>query len=1354
MRKIFIFLLIFCSGFVGSGQNGVSYQFNHLSTADGLSQSSAIAIHQDRLGQMWIGTRDGLNKYDGTKFSIYRNQENNPYSISNNDILSIQEDDSGNLWVGTYNGLNRYNPKTDQFESYFHDEFNSSLSNNTVWSIRKLSNGAIWVGTWRGLSVYDEKTNSFHNYLDNQGRPAKMKVMAILETKSGRIFIGTGAGVFEANYEEGKLLGLEILPGSESYHVQDLAEDESANLLLGTKDDGLIRYSLKSKAYSPFFKKETTLKSIKSIRKLLFDNQGVLWIGTYEGLITVNKNGAIELLQADLDNKKGLSKNSIKSLFKDNKGSVWIGTYYGGVNIWDTSNSNFENIIQNQKGKGLNYTVVSSIESYGDYVFFGTEGGGLNIWNKTNNSYKYLTETNSRLIDNNIKALEILDSTKLWIGTFKTGLQIYDADKRRFESITLPKELADLLKNAGVYTIKKDTENNLWIGTFGKGLIKYNHGLQEFSHFQSSNEGVNDLSNNLIRTILIDKKSNVWVGTENGLNKITESSQITNFFYDKTLQYGDDILSIHQDLNETIWVGTKSKGLFKYNGEGFDAVSFNLEDTKISAIRSIQEDNQKQLWIGTNQGILKYNPKIGDVKIYNETDGVISNEFNDNAILKLNDTEFYFGGPNGVTRLNTERITINEHAPQVILTDFLIRESDSKKNSSIDVLKYTLPFTESVELDYDQGNFSISFSIPSFVNSSNNSYRYRLRGLEKEWNSTSNNSASYTIQNPGDYVFEVMGANNDKVWNGTTTSLRICVAPAPWRTWWAFTIYGLLILVSLFFLFRILKSRTRLLHELELEHLETERTKEVNQTKLEFFTNISHEFRTPLALILGPLGQIIEDYRGSSKMYKKLLVIENSANHLLQLINRLMDFRKFEKKLFTLEAAEGNIVKFLREIYLSFTEHAKTGGYNFNFITDEDEILVYYDRNKLERVFYNLISNAFRYTPKGGDINIRILRKEHQIIINVEDSGVGIAEEFQDKIFERFFEVAVNNKPDQSYNKGTGIGLSIAKNIVELHKGEIALNKNENNIGSVFSVMLKLGKSHLTEDEILQDYKFSDDLSQYVKQLEESPEVVLNDDLDSVDETDKSTILLVEDNKPLRKFIKSTLLPYYKVLEAENGKVAFKVAKKESPDLIVSDVIMPEMTGTELCAAVKGDLKTSHIPIILLTSRTSLIYKLNGLESGADDYINKPFDVKEFKLRIKNILHNREKLKQKFANSEGVLPDEVLVSSFDEKLYQKALNIVKENVGNEDFDIAMFCSELGVSRTMLFTKIKAWSNFTPNEFILHFRMKRAAQYLEQGKLNISQICYKVGYKNPKYFSKTFQKKFGETPSQYASKFSD
>lgn len=1349
-KKTFFLSIIFCCFFFFDNAQTKDYPLKRISTFEELSQSSAIAIHQDNFGQIWIGTRDGLNKYDGKFFTVYRNTDD-PNSISNNDILSITQDSNGYLWIGTYNGLNKFDLKKNSFTNYFHEKAKNSLSNNTIWCIKEMKNGEIWIGTSEGLSILNKKTNTFLNLYHNPFNKKSIggnQILSIFETENSEIFVGTNKGLSKLvdrkknyfhffNYDKIQV------------SIQDILQNKNS-LLLASKGKGILNLNLENGNITSFLNHPNINKNV---RKLCFDDTQNLWIGTYDGLFVYHKNKKITVLKNKTNSLKSLSKNSVKSLFKDKKGSIWIGTYYGGINIWDKSNVNFTNITSNKTDKNLSYNVVSAIEDYKNQkLFIATEGKGINVFNLKKQHISQINKTQHlSLSDENIKSL-LVDKNFLWVGTLNAGINLFNIKKNLFENEKISKQLKRHLTNTGVYSIKKD-KNKLWLATFGKGLICYDINKKSFRSYNTNAKNFNTITNDLIRTIKIDSQKNIWVGSQKGLSKIDTSNNITRFFFNSENQFGEDITTIFESSKKEIWVGTKAKGLFKFNGTSFDKKLLKNNKETITSIHSLLEDKNGCFWISTNQGIVKYNPTQLSSTIYNIKDGLVSNEFNDNASLKLNEKLFYFGSPNGITYFNTNSFTTNYYVPQTLITNFKINNTSLQVKENTNILRENILFTKELELSYKQGNFTIEFAIPNFINPKNNLYQYRLKGLDKDWIYTTNNTASFTIQTPGNYVFEVKGANNDGLWNQKPTSLKIKVNPAPWRSWWAFSLYGLIIAVALYFLINVQKSKTKLKLKLELEQLANEKIEETNKAKLEFFTNISHEFRTPLTLILGPLKQILNDFKGTSAIYKKLLVVENNANHLLLLINRLMDFRKFENNLFKIEAAEGNIVKFLREIYFSFSEYAKTGDYTYTFEVSEETILVYYDRYKLERVFFNLISNAFRYTPKGGEIHIVVKKENKNITIAVEDSGVGISDENKDKIFDRFFEIAINNKPENTNYKGTGIGLSIAKNIVKLHKGIIKVSDNKNGNGTIFTVNLPLGRQHLSEEEIIKDFKFSDDVSQYVNQLDK-PVLELEDKLENnITKPEKETILLVEDNKPLRKFIKQLLIEDYNIIEAENGIIGLKKAIKYVPNLIVSDVIMPEMVGTELCATIKKDIKTSHIPIILLTSRTSLIYRLDGLESGADDYISKPFNLNEFKLRIKNILLTQQNLRERFnKNLQPVSSD--IVSSLDEKLFKKALKIVNENISNEDFNIPFFCSELGVSRTMLFVKIKAWTNFTPNEFILHLRMKRAAELLEKSELNIAQISDQVGYKNAKYFSKSFLKKYGETPSQYKNKFSD
>ena len=1338
----FALLLTFC----GFSQSKI-YKFKRIYTSDGLSQSSAMAFIQDDLGQMWIGTRDGLNKYDGSEFTVYRHDDENPSSISNSDVFCLEKDSKGYIWVGTATGLNKYDPKNDTFKSYFRNKEKTSLRNNTIWVIKELTNKELLIGTPSGLSIYDRAKDTFKS-ISKAGL-----ILSIFENKKGVVFLGTKNGLKQLIHKSSEEYQFKTIKGTENHEIQNVIEHQNGNLLLGTRTRGLIEYNINTGDLSPFFK--IVNEKNKNIRQLLYDNEGDLWIGTYGGLLIVDKNKNIKTFHHNINDNESINDNFIRTLYKDRKGTIWIGTYNGGIGIWDKSNVNFINITQKPGNMGIGFKVVSAILEYKNYFVFGTEGGGISMVEKNTKAIQNINVENTPAIkSDNIKTLYITKDNSLWIGTFEDGLIVYNLDTKRVDN-SLSKEFLSYIKTAGVYVIKQEQNGNMLIGTTGKGFIRYDIKSKSFKVFNSKTKP-KALSNDYVRAIKVDSKNNIWISTIKGLNVIDAKGNIKNYFYNKELDKGFSMGTIFEDSKGVIWVGTEGNGLYKFVNNEFKSVSLKIDNsTKVLGVRSIIEDNKGVFWIGTvNQGIIYYNPKNNKILAnYTRKDGLVSNQFN-SASLHVGKTHYFFGGPEGVVYFSSNKIVKNTYSPQVIITDFKIKNKSVTVNDENQLLKETIAYTKSIALSYEQGNFNISFSIPNFINSSSNHYRYRLKGLDKEWIETSQNSTSYTIQNPGYYTFEVIGINNDGVYNSTPTQLKIRVNPAPWRTWWAYVLYSLAIFASLKYLLKILKSKSDLKHQLDLEKVESEQIREINKAKLEFFTNISHEFRTPLTLILGPLHQILENYKGNSVMYKKLKLIESSATHLLQLINRLMDFRKLESNFVKLETAEGNIVKFLKEIYLSFTEYAKDGNYKYSFDSPAEEILVFYDRYKLERVFYNLISNAFRYTPKNGEITIRIIKEEDKIVIQVADSGVGVAKEYQDKIFERFFELSINNKPDSDYNKGTGIGLSIAKSIVDLHRGKIYVRTNTNNIGSVFYVELSLGRKHLQDDEIIQDFKFSDDLSQYVDQLEGQPVILEGDILDNVVSKDKLTILLVEDNKQLRKFMGSLLLEDYNILEAENGKVAFKIAQKEKVDLIVSDVVMPEMTGTELCSLIKEDIRTSHIPLILLTSRSSLVYKLEGLESGADDYISKPFNVMEFKLRINNLLASISRLKQKMASVENFQQEDLVMSSIDEELYKKAIRIVENNIGNEQFDIMSFCEELGVGRTILFKKIKAWTDFTPNEFVQHIRLKKGAQLLEQGKINISEISYKIGFKTPKNFSKCFTKKYGKTPTEYIKTFSD
>jgi len=1321
------------------------YNFRDINISNGLSNNTITSIKEDKFGQIWFGTSNGLNKYNGKEFTVYRNVPRDKFSISNSEINDVLVDRDGYVWVGTINGLNRYDPKNDVFERFYRRSNRFSLTNSLIICSLEMAKGNIWFGTANGVSIYDKKKDRFKRFLQGNSNKNSKSIHDIYRDKENRIWLATNKGIIKVAFDKNKKFVVKeytINKKRTNFNINSILEVSPNIIGLGTKFDGYLFFNIKTEKFVR--PKGINIPENLDVRDLEFDNDNNLWIATTSGLFIVTpENKTISIKENDRENN-GSIQNYIRRIYKDKNGFMWLATQNRGIITWDKSYQNFLQLKNNNLYNNITNDIVTDSDNN---IYFGTEGGVLNLLDQKGDiSEIFRINTLDKNINTPIKSLYFNNNNLLFIGTQNKGIITYDVKSKRIQEDIISEELNKYLENVIIHDIKKDANNNLFIGTFGKGLVIYNLITKEIKAYTKL-----EIATNIIKSIHIDKNGNALIGGLGGASTINfnkkSNVEIKNYFKEKIFSTYN-ISTVFTDSNNINWVGTTTRGLYRIEGKKVKQVRI-ITRNKFSTVCAILEDDKENLWLSTDKGIIKYNPKTAKSFLYNQNNININNDFRHNSGLKLDD-QFYFGHLNGVTTFNPKKMIKTAKVPKVILSELKIKNEIVTINGDEGVLSKSLKYTDVLELDHNNSNFSISYALPNYINSAGNRYAYRLKGLDDAWMSTKQTEAFFTLQNAGIYEFQVRAANHDNVWNNKLTKLKIKIHPAPWKTWWAYTLY-IIFLFGLFYGFIwFVQSKSRLKDKLELEHIAHKKNEELNKVKLQFFTNISHEFRTPLTLITAPLQNILSNYKGPSDIYKKLKIIESSTNHLLRLINRLMDFRKLESNQFQLKTAEGNIVKFLQEIFLSFTEHAKDGNYNYKFSPSEDEILVYYDRFKLERVFYNLISNAFRYTKKGGAIFVKIKQENGKVIIEVEDSGVGISDEFIDKIFDRFFEVAVHKQTESNDIKGTGIGLAIAKNIVKLHHGNISV-VNMKPHGAKFSVTLKTGKEHLSKKEILKDFKKSDDVSQYVTQID-FPEYINKDLEELILEEKKYTILIVEDNVVLRSFIKEILKEKYNILQAENGKIALDMAIKYLPDLIVSDVIMPKMVGTELCSRIKTNIATSHIPVILLTSRSSLIYKFEGLESGADDYITKPFILKEFKLKIKNILDSKQNLKNKFITDSCFESLDVSLTSLDQKLLEKAFQIVKENVSNQDFNITQFSEDLGVSRSMLFTKIKAWADATPNDFIQEIRLNHAAKLLELNKLNISEVSYKVGFKRPKYFSQCFKKKYGMTPSEFIEKF--
>ena len=1348
--KYTISILVWVVHFFAISQEYNFNNFVHLSVAEGLSQSTVLAIEQDRLGQVWMGTRDGLNKYDGEEITVYQTDPKNDSTISNNDILSILEDTDGYIWVGTYNGLNRFDPKEQKFTRYFYTTEDNKNQHFSIRTIKEIDQNHLWLGTSSGLFIYQKDKTEFVEIQDTSeyGKEISSSTIAVIfKNQNHQIWIGSTKGLYQVQPDNFKVTKYPWIVNNESRNlqIQAISNDQDGNLLIGTKSNGLLVFDKDKRSFSPYQSLHTTTPSITSrdIRKLCYDRAGNLWVGTYNGLFIIQKDHNILHITTQPGDPKSLSKNSIKEIFMDRNGSIWIGTYYGGINLWDPFNTSFSTFYDIRGSLALDLGVVSAmVEDDQNRFYFATEDQGIKVIHSNGKSDLNTTQAlHKKLLNSNIKSL-LLKNNKLWVGTLKSGIHRFDLTTQNFDDTPEIKHINTFLENKSIYAITT-VENYMVFGTFGDGVFIVNRNTRDVTHIGVSDLGSNGVTNDRIRTMIFDKDKNLWIGTDKGLNKIRyddiskTSPPVAHFLYDQKTFYGHNVISLYQTVEGKIYVGTKERGVLQFESNQFTKVNFKLLNSKITSAFSIVEDQQQNLWIGCNLGMVKYNPSLQRATIYNQSENFMGNEFINNSYLKSKNGNLYFGGIKGVSFFNPKQVKKNNFDQNVILSEFKINGKTIDENIS---------YLDKITLNYDQNSFSINFALPNFINP-NHKYAYRLVGLNDDWKFTDNHEVSYTIQKPGNYIFEVKEANNEETWNKTATVMPITLKAAFWKTPLAYFLYFSAVVFTLYLIYNNMRAKLILSHKLRSERKERIQQKEINQSKLEFFTNISHDFRTPLTLILAPLQQVIENYKGNKEVFKKLQVIESNASQLLKLTNQLLDFRALENHHTQLLTQNDDVVGFVKNIYHSFEEYADLGSYTYSFETVEDEIELYYDKTKLEKVFFNIISNAFKYTQKGGNISIKINQDTDHVIVEIADNGKGIDKKFIHKIFDKYYEVASDLQYQKHFNQGSGIGLFIAKKAIDLHHGSITVESEEQQ-GSIFKVFLKKGKAHLTENEIStakEDY-----ISTHAEMIPKTEDPIEVEFKNMLVPSEKEVILVVEDNDQFRQYMIDLLKEYYNVIYAIDGEDAYRKTLKYHPSLIISDVIMPKKSGTELCNQLKNHDSTCHIPIILLTSRSLQIHKLEGLESGADAYFEKPFNIKEFLLVVNNLLNTKKRLEQQI--NTNVLSDQDHVS-VDDKLFHKAMTLVEGHIDDPSFNIAFFCAELGLSRTMLFVKIKAWTNLTPKEFILSVRMKKASQLLEQTEYSISEIGYKVGFKDPKYFSKAFKKYYKKTPTEYAEKFS-
>ena len=1319
--------------------------FDHLNIEKGLSHNGVLSITQDRNGFIWLGTGHGLNRYDGYGFKVFLNNPSDSTSLKDNYINALYNDRNGSLWVGTDAGLQKYNNSQESFELIKDNSRIKHPGGRKIICIHEDQTGNLWIGTEYGLKMLDtrhDKAFKMSVYAGKNQLPSN-NIRSVYQDSKGAMWIGSTKGLTRLTFSKGK-------PVFENFNAHDrpgdlsdnfitcITEDKNGVLWIGTQNGGVNRYNRQTNNFTTF-KHSADPKSIISnvIRTIITESSGKLWIGSLEGISIMDpRTGTAVSYQNAPENRKSLSQNSVYSLFRDQNESIWVGTYFGGVNIAHPYITHFISYQKNKYESSISNNVVSSIlEDRKKNLWIGTEGGGVNYYNRKTGHYTaYLNNsTNISSVGSNlVKSIYEDKQGKIWVGTHGGGLDLFKPETQSFKRYLYYPETPSPDE---IHAITEDEKQRLWIGTQRNGILISNPQKTQF--YPLNLPYVNQkLKNRSINVFLTDKDQNTWIGTSDGLFFLDRSRQLLVTFktgLTKSLK-SSNIHCLTETKKGKIWVGTYFGGISYYDQANNRFITYTEKDgLPNNNVFGILEDEAENLWISTDNGLSMFNPVSKTFKNYNVSDGLPGNQFNQNAFLKSTDGELFFGGYNGFTGFFTDKIQTNIKPARVVLTDLKLDNQSVGINDKNELLQKNIGLTDELILEHNQNTITIDFALLNYIKPEKNKYSYKLEGFEKNWNAVHTPAATYTNLPPGNYVFLVRGSNNDGIQSLNVRKLKISVLPPFYLTWWAYLFYACLIAGIIILAVRYLLIRAVLKNE-----------KENNAHKLEFFTNISHEIRTPLTLIIGPLEKIIEETREQPNLNKELFLIKNNADRLMRLTTELLDFRKAESGKMVLQASPGNVVKFCREIFLVFQHMAVAEQISYGFHTTQEDIQLYFDKVQLEKVLFNLLSNAFKFTPENGQISLKLKAGQETVKIEVHNSGKGIPLENQPNLFNSFYQVAPMG------NIGTGLGLSFSKSIVALHHGEIYFESQPDPLGkqglTCFTIELKTGKDHFKPAELITDYIYYDDTSNYSIPFPGALPLALTDE--QSDEEKKHTILLAEDNSEIRNFVKEALSGKYRIYECEDGAAGWKMAPDLIPDLIISDVMMPEVDGLEFCRRIKTDERTSHIPVILLTARSAYIHQVNGLETGADAYIIKPFNIRLLQLTIDNLLNAREKLRLKYGQTVTLEPQNLIINTTEQLFLQNLIRIIENHLGDTEFGVPGLAAEIGMSQPVLYKKIRSLTGLSVNDFIKSFRLKQAARLLKTGGLSISEIAYSVGFNDRKYFSLEFKKQFGTSPTDY------
>ncbi len=1347
LKKIVIYLFFLCLGMHSAfSETPEQITFSYISINEGLSQSTVFSIDQDKRGNMWFATYDGVNKYDGYAFTVYQHNEDDPNSIANDISRIVKTDSQGRVWIGTRDGLSRYDEEKDIFQNFFYEKNGKHLQVN---GIEEISPELLLISTPEGLIMFDIKESKFRD--DSFSTAMHKTIASTLYRQDDQIYIGTSTdGLY--TYSITQKTFEKVIPILGTKQIQAILQQSPTRIWVATEGAGLFLINPKTKEIKNYLHSPSNPKSISSnyIRSLAMDSQNRLWIGTFNDLNIYHEGtDSFASYSSNPVENGSLSQRSVRSIFMDSQGGMWLGTYFGGLNYYHPIRNRFKNIRNIPYKNSLSDNVVSCIvEDKDKNLWIGTNDGGLNLYNPITQrftSYTLQEDESARGIgSNNIKAVYVDEKKSLvYIGTHAGGLSILHRNSGQVENFN---QRNSQLVNENVYAILPDGEGNLWLGTLS-ALVRFNPEQRSFTTIEKEKDGTPVVSKQ-ITTLFRDSHKRLWIGGEEGLSvfkqegldiqkaSILPVSNVTKLFTN----------CIYEASNGVIWVGTR-EGFYCFNEKDKQIKRYNTTNgLPNNVVYGILEDSFGRLWLSTNRGISCFNPETEKFRNFTESDGLQSNQFNTASYCRTSVGQMYFGGINGITTFRPELLLDNPYTPPVVITKLQLFNKVVRPDDETGILTKNISETKSITLKSWQTAFSIEFVVSNYISGQHNTFAYKLEGYDKEWYYlTDSRTVSYSNLPQGTYQFLVKAANSDGKWNPIPTALEIIVLPIWYKTWWALLIFFATFAGFITFVFRFFWMRKSMEAQLEIERRDKEHQEEINQMKMRFFINISHELRTPLTLILTPLQEIINKI-SDRWTRNQLEYIQRNANRLLHLVNQLMDYRRAELGVFELKAKKGNAHQLIQDNFLFYDKLARHKKITYTLHSELEDKEVLFDANYLELIVNNLLSNAFKYTESGQSITVTLKEENGWLLLQVSDTGIGIPINKQGKIFERFYQI-------ESEHVGSGIGLSLVQRLIELHHGRIELDSEENK-GSTFSVYLPQDLSVYKPSELASNNEQNEEEQVYSTNSKAmyfiDTEKVENESVESGDKK-RGTILIVEDNNEIRRYLNNGLADLFNTLEAGNGEEALEKLKDNEVDVIVTDVMMPVMDGIKLCKNVKQNIRTCHIPVIILSAKTDIKDQMEGLQMGADDYIPKPFSLAILTTKIQNMMRTRRRMLDKYAKSLEVEPEKITFNAMDEALLKRAMAIVEKNMDNIEFSTDEFAREMNMSRSNLHLKLKAITGESTIDFIRKIRFNEAAKLLKDGRYTVAEVSTMVGFNTPSYFATSFKKYFGCLPTEYIKK---